>query len=301
MAETDSEAVVEDQPTETSSPGPSDDLGTSLRETYLGESEPVEEQPETAPAEETASETITEPESTDEGPMLRRDYTQKTQALADKERELVREYRELTAKVEADRQTAVDQRLQNLETPQQPEMAPLSERAQVAMTDPNIDETNRAVIGAVGENAKVTEGHSEKIATLMDFMTRAESRLDTAVKTSETFAAERVQTIRDSHEAQATEVIERFGVETAQKHSGLIKALSLGGVTNPSTQQPYTYVEAVALGEQTVLKDNAISANGKAKAAAQADAAPNGLLQGGTDGGGKWTADQAKAHIATTL
>lgn len=302
MAEADSEAV-QDQATDASSPNgsPESDLGLGHPETYLGQSDPVEEQSEEASVGAEASKTTApsnDPESPENQGLRWADYTHKTQALKERGAELERAYQEKLSALE--KQNETDTRLLRLEQPTQQEVL-LSDRVSQAMRDPNISELDREGLGVIAEMTRTMETLQGEVEELRAFKETSEPMLNSAVTTTEGIAAEKKAARDDGLRLQLETARGEFGDDKVMLHKDSILALAFQGVVNPATSQPWVARDVVAVLEQTGLKNGALADNKTAAAAAQAEVAPGGLLVGGTESGSIWSEDQAKAAIAQTL
>ena len=290
MAEVDSDAG-EVQTTEGESDSPENAPGVD-RELYLGETEPEEEQPATAPIEEKSSETTTEPVKSQaeiESGLRLDDYTRKTQALAEERREF------------ESRMAAFEERQKAYEERQKPTEVPLSQRAQNAIADPNLDETSRAVIGAIAESASMIEALQQEVAQLRAFRENVEPQFDSVVATTRASTEKEAARAMAEQEREVTAAIDEFGFDTVKRHANTIKALAIAGQINPSTGQVWKMRDVVALVEQTALKNGAATENKTARKAAQAEVAGNGLIGTPVDSGTRWSSEQAIAEIARTM
>jgi len=258
-----------------------------MSEGLLTDSETAEGQAETAPAEEgndfafpaeetqalaptTADEQTgsadTDPRAatSDEGSMLRADYTRKTQDLADARRELAQEVQQARQEREATRQHYED-RFNALNTSLNPEKPGVLARA---LDNPELSSEDRAGLQYLQVGEQDHQALKENVTTLSSQMEEMQGRLNWAYQQLEgQYVDQRGAADREIQE-QFAEADDAFGAEKTQKSTDVVRAL--WNKENPQTGAPYTIKEIVAMANNIPAGQvqSAVSrqANGRAQA-----------------------------------
>ena len=258
-----------------------------MSEGLLTDSETAEGQAETAPAEEgndfafpaeetqataptTANEQTgsadTDPRAatSDEGSMLRADYTRKTQDLADARRDFAQEQQQARQEREQDRQHW-ENRFNALNSSLIPECPGVLARA---LDNPELSAEDRAGLQYLQAGEQEAQALRENVTTLSSQMEEMQGRLNWAYQHLEgQYKDQRGEADREVQE-QFAEADKAFGAETTQRSTDVVRAL--WNKENPQTGAPYTIKEIVAMANNIPAEQaqSAVSrqANGRTQA-----------------------------------
>ena len=258
-----------------------------MSEGLLTDSETAEGQAETAPAEEgndfafpaeetqaTAPTTANEQTgsadadpraaTSDEGSMLRADYTRKTQDLADARRDFAQEQQQARQEREQDRQHW-ENRFNALNASLNPEKPGVLARA---LDNPELSAEDRAGLQYLQAGEQEAQALRENVTTLSSQMEEMQGRLNWAYQHLEgQYKDQRGEADREVQE-QFAEADKAFGAETTQRSTDVVRAL--WNKENPQTGAPYTIKEIVAMANNIPAEQaqSAVSrqANGRTQA-----------------------------------
>ena len=193
-------------------------------------------------------------EAPEEGPMLRADYTRKTQTHADEVREFKAEqarWREEQAGSQAQIQQALAT-IQAQNSPQSTQPAGLTEQLQEVASSPNLSQEDRAGLNVIANMAAQLEEAQYTIRELSGFRDQVSGQFERTSRAVDGLTQAQSDTLMEGLQAEKASAIESFDQATVEAAMPLVGRMALqdgnwAPPENAATGKPYTIPEMVGM------------------------------------------------------